>query len=67
MVSGTDRIALDHGVFTGLGFGALNANAFVIGTAAGDADAASSTTAPERRCCSRCSTAIRRSRRATSP
>jgi Ca2+-binding RTX toxin-like protein len=38
MVSGTDRIALDHGVFAGLGLGALNANAFVIGTAAGDAD-----------------------------
>jgi len=36
-VSGTDKIALDHGVF-GLGVGALNANTFVIGTAAQDAD-----------------------------
>jgi Ca2+-binding RTX toxin-like protein len=37
-VAGTDRIALDHGVFTGLGVGALPASAFVVGTAAGDAD-----------------------------
>ena len=38
MPAGTDRIALDDAVFTGLGLGALNANAFVIGTAAADAD-----------------------------
>jgi Ca2+-binding RTX toxin-like protein len=38
MVSGTDKIALDHAVFTGLGPGALNANAFVTGSGAGDAD-----------------------------
>jgi predicted extracellular nuclease len=36
--AGSDKIALDDAVFTGLGLGALNANAFVIGTAAGDAD-----------------------------
>ncbi|MEA3043358.1 MAG: hypothetical protein QOH47_1196 [Sphingomonadales bacterium] len=33
-----DTIALDDAVFTGLPLGALNANAFVLGTAAGDAD-----------------------------
>ncbi|MEA3031648.1 MAG: uncharacterized protein QOG13_2973 [Sphingomonadales bacterium] len=33
-----DTIALDHNVFTGLGVGALGANAFALGTAAGDAD-----------------------------
>jgi VCBS repeat-containing protein len=33
-----DTIALDDAVFTGLALGALNANAFVLGTAAGDAD-----------------------------
>ena len=37
-VSGTDKIALDHNVFTGLGLGVLGAGAFVTGTAAGDAD-----------------------------
>jgi Ca2+-binding RTX toxin-like protein/predicted extracellular nuclease len=37
-VSGTDRIALDDAVFTGLAPGALPAGAFVIGTAAADAD-----------------------------
>ncbi|HVQ08965.1 MAG TPA: Ig-like domain-containing protein [Allosphingosinicella sp.] len=36
-VAGTDRIGLDDAIFTAIG-GALNANAFVIGTAAGDAD-----------------------------
>jgi Ca2+-binding RTX toxin-like protein len=35
---GSDKIALDDAVFTGLGLGALSANAFVTGTAAGDAD-----------------------------
>ena len=36
---GTDKIALDDAVFSGIGgLGALNANAFVVGTAAGDAD-----------------------------
>ena len=38
MVSGTDKIALDDAVFTGLGLGALNANAFHVGAAAHDAD-----------------------------
>jgi predicted extracellular nuclease len=33
-----DTVALDHNVFTGLGVGALGANAFALGTAAGDAD-----------------------------
>ena len=33
-----DTIALDDAVFAGLGAGALDANAFVIGTAAQDAD-----------------------------
>jgi Ca2+-binding RTX toxin-like protein len=37
-VSGTDKFALDDAVFTALGLGALSANAFVIGSAAGDAD-----------------------------
>jgi serralysin len=37
-VSGTDKIALDDAVFTGLAPGALPASAFVIGTAAQDAD-----------------------------
>jgi Ca2+-binding RTX toxin-like protein len=37
-VSGSDKIALDDAVFTGLGLGALNANAFVNGTTALDAD-----------------------------
>jgi Ca2+-binding RTX toxin-like protein len=37
-LSGTDRIALDDAVFTGLGLGALPAGAFVTGSAAGDAD-----------------------------
>jgi Ca2+-binding RTX toxin-like protein len=38
-VSGTDKIALDDAIFTQIGgLGALNANAFVTGTAAGDAD-----------------------------
>jgi Ca2+-binding RTX toxin-like protein len=38
-VSGTDRIALDDAVFSGIGsLGALNANAFFTGTAAHDAD-----------------------------
>jgi Ca2+-binding RTX toxin-like protein len=37
--SGTDKIALDDAVFTAMGsLGALNPNAFVAGTAAGDAD-----------------------------
>jgi len=36
--SGTDKIALDDAVFTGLGLGNLAAGAFVIGTAAQDAD-----------------------------
>ncbi len=36
-VAGTDKIALDDAVFTGIG-GTLNANAFVIGTGAADAD-----------------------------
>jgi predicted extracellular nuclease/Ca2+-binding RTX toxin-like protein len=35
---GSDKIALDDAVFAGLGLGALNANAFVTGTAAGDTD-----------------------------
>jgi Ca2+-binding RTX toxin-like protein len=37
-VSGTDRIALDDAIFTGLAPGALAAGAFVTGTAAADAD-----------------------------
>ncbi|MGC3971154.1 MAG: calcium-binding protein [Pirellulales bacterium] len=37
-VSGTDKIALDDAVFTALTPGALAAGAFVIGTAAADAD-----------------------------
>ncbi|HEY5712573.1 MAG TPA: hypothetical protein VIT38_11820 [Allosphingosinicella sp.] len=37
-VSGTDKIALDDAIFTGLGLGALSANAFVNGTSAQDAD-----------------------------
>jgi Ca2+-binding RTX toxin-like protein len=37
-VAGTDRIALDDAIFTGLTPGALPASAFVVGTAAGDAD-----------------------------
>src|SRR5436190_2255534 len=37
-LSGTDTIQLDDAVFTGLTPGALNANAFVTGTAAQDAD-----------------------------
>ncbi|HEY5712574.1 MAG TPA: calcium-binding protein [Allosphingosinicella sp.] len=37
-VSGTDKIALDDAIFTGLGLGALNANAFVNGSTAQDAD-----------------------------
>jgi Ca2+-binding RTX toxin-like protein len=36
--SGSDRIALDHHVFTGLSNGVLPANAFVVGAAAQDAD-----------------------------
>jgi serralysin len=37
-VSGTDKIALDDAVFAGLVPGALPASAFVVGSAAGDAD-----------------------------
>ena len=37
-VAADDTIQLDDGVFAGLSLGALNANAFVVGTAAGDAD-----------------------------
>ena len=37
-VSGTDRIALDDARFAGLGLGPLNPNAFVVGSAAADAD-----------------------------
>ena len=37
-VSGADRLALDHGIFTGLSTGVLSSNAFVMGTAAQDAD-----------------------------
>jgi Ca2+-binding RTX toxin-like protein len=37
-VSGTDKVALGHGVFAALGVGALSASAFVTGTAAGDSD-----------------------------
>ncbi|HTU12211.1 MAG TPA: calcium-binding protein [Allosphingosinicella sp.] len=37
-VTGLDRIALDDAVFTGLAIGALPAGAFVIGTAAADAN-----------------------------
>jgi Ca2+-binding RTX toxin-like protein len=36
--TGSDRIFLDHNVFSALSTGALNANAFVIGSAALDAD-----------------------------
>ncbi|HEV2815915.1 MAG TPA: M10 family metallopeptidase C-terminal domain-containing protein [Allosphingosinicella sp.] len=36
--TGTDKIALDDAVFTGLAPGALSAGAFVTGTQAGDAD-----------------------------
>ena len=35
---GTDKILLENAVFTGLAAGALGANAFVTGSAAGDAD-----------------------------
>ncbi len=38
MASGTDKILLDDAVFTGLGLGALNANAFRTGASAQDAD-----------------------------
>ena len=38
LISTADRIALDHSIFTGLATGHLNASAFVIGTAAKDAD-----------------------------
>ncbi len=37
-LSGTDRIALDDAVFAGLGLGALDPGAFVVGSAAADAD-----------------------------
>jgi Ca2+-binding RTX toxin-like protein len=37
-VSGTDKVALDDAIFTGLAPGALSAGAFVTGTAAADAD-----------------------------
>ena len=63
LVSGTDKIALDDAVFAGLTPGALPAGAFVIGSAAGDAndriiyDSATgnccstrTATAPARRC-----------------
>jgi serralysin len=36
--SGSDRFALDHGVFSGLSTGLLSSSAFVTGTAAQDAD-----------------------------
>jgi Ca2+-binding RTX toxin-like protein len=36
--SGVDRIGLDDAIFTGLAPGALSASAFVVGTAAADAD-----------------------------
>ena len=36
--SGTDRVLLDHSVFTGLSNGPLSASAFVLGTVAQDAD-----------------------------
>jgi serralysin len=36
--AGIDKIALDHGLFAGLGLGALNPNAFFAGGAAHDAD-----------------------------
>ncbi|HTU12210.1 MAG TPA: calcium-binding protein [Allosphingosinicella sp.] len=36
--TGVDKIALENAVFTGLAAGALPAGAFVVGTAAGDAD-----------------------------
>jgi Ca2+-binding RTX toxin-like protein len=35
---GDDRILLDHNVFAGLGLGALSSDAFVVGSAAQDAD-----------------------------
>ena len=38
LVSGTDKIQLDDAVFAGLRPGALAASAFVVGTAAQDAD-----------------------------
>ena len=37
-VSGSDRIVLDNTIFTALAEGGLASNAFVLGTAAGDAD-----------------------------
>jgi Ca2+-binding RTX toxin-like protein len=37
-VHGTDKIALDDAIFTGLVFGPLSANAFATGSQAGDAD-----------------------------
>ena len=37
-VSGSDRVLLDHNVFAALGTGALAPGAFIVGTAAGDAD-----------------------------
>jgi Ca2+-binding RTX toxin-like protein len=37
-VAGTDRIALDDSMFTGLGLGTLGAGAFATGATAGDAD-----------------------------
>jgi serralysin len=37
-VSGTDRLLLEHGIFTGLSAGALAPGAFVTGTTAQDAD-----------------------------
>ncbi|HYI65013.1 MAG TPA: hypothetical protein VEW71_09025, partial [Allosphingosinicella sp.] len=36
--SGSDKVVLDDAVFAGLPAGALNANAFVVGSAAADAD-----------------------------
>jgi Ca2+-binding RTX toxin-like protein len=38
LVSGSDRIALDHNVFAGLATGVLSSGAFVTGTSAQDAD-----------------------------
>jgi serralysin len=37
-VSGSDRVLIDDAIFTGLGLGALSANAFQLGTTALDAD-----------------------------
>ncbi len=37
-VAGSDKLQLDHAVFTGLGLGGLGPNAFVVGTQAGDGD-----------------------------